>query len=783
MISDKYKLLLKMNDTFQGFIKDTRYFSMTDNLEEREVETYYPVVYPEFFVRRQFENIKDELDKKLKKAEAELAKNPLNKGAIAKVANLSQRLKSINKTLGSLENAIIDESTGEKLIFQSTSKHYISYTGALEIMNMRTDKGVYYDYLKYNFSQIERNILTAKLIEQLGETNNESVHDYLFDYYSVPFNNKSLKTRLGLFNIDPTGETSTVPLISKILSPETQDRLTRHIGAFLTWGYLGHFMTGAVNMTALAQNIYKTSFKETMDSLTKWLNLGKKDSESDKALTAIIKRSGIIDFGEFFGEAMVERLAGVALEHTTQIKILDIMIKYADLLTGNPGKTTELTAEMHSEIAQMLDDSKRFFEQYNPDLPIDETKLKEKKEQLKKERRLTYQSKRDTIASAFVQYAINKRAPIFNHMRVILKEHSLIGGPVRKAWLAFKKSGIGFYSAIAPLLRGLAMGTTEQTVRIVPFIIALERAIKNGELPNKGFQKYTEAEVKKAINIGKNASDRTNYSLSTTGLGPSFWGSWGRVLSKFVGWSNQKWQDDYSVLNDLYRFYAKEEKLGKMVFIEGITEGKGKEDIELAGIEDVGIDKLAILKVFRDLYTLPFTLPLNLISGKTKVKNMKDYTAREAYKFILMQGATTLLTDIVFFGAFRGAKGYIKAARQIFSGTPTGVSRVAGGASSDLLSMLYFPLVLALTMSAGGSDDEEEVNNILQYYWRRLPLGFGIKYGVDLLMSFLNSFEYNGEFKDFRESALKPVYKAADPTGLINAGKIVNELEDIILEE
>ena len=129
-------------------------------------------------------------------------------------------------------------------------------------MNMRTDDTVYYDYLRKQFSSPERNNLVAKLMDSLAMTDDINVINYLFDHFTVPFNNKTLPTKTGLINLDPNSKYNPLDL-------DATDHYTGLTGAYLTWSYLGSPFTGAVNMTALAQNIYKYSWQETFEMIHK----------------------------------------------------------------------------------------------------------------------------------------------------------------------------------------------------------------------------------------------------------------------------------------------------------------------------------------------------------------------------------------------------------------------------------------------------------------------------------------------------------------------------------
>ena len=730
----KFDLLL---DKTNGFITDTRYFADMDNLAENnlgEVEEYFPVIYPDYHVPRRFQTIKEELDAKI-----------LNEQDPKKKARLEKRLDHIKEVIDSIRNAAVDDN-GDKIIFQSTSKHFIHYSGAVDIREMRTDKTVYYDYLRKQFSKIERNNLTANIMETLMMTDEDATIDYIFDHYSVPFNNRSLKTRTGLgVDLDPTSDKNPLGDV------DDTDFYTGLASAYLTWGYLGKPTTGIVNMSAIAQNIYKYSWQETVEQLSKAWDLEKDDSPRGKALRAIIKRSGITNFSNFFGEAMVDRIAGTMLEQQTHLEILDVMIRYISESRSSKGRKSKLKKEMHAEIEKILIESGRFTEadDFKPSPDIS----KEELEGFERDKELVLRERLKSTASAFVQYAINKRVPILNHIRDLEKNDPNFKSAVR----ASIKGGtaISRIWATVPFVRQMSMGETEKLIRIVPFLIGLQRAIDEGEFigPGNNYHLYTEKQIRKAINIGADFSDKTNYALSTTGLGASFWGPFGRVFGKFVGWSNQKWQDDYENIRALYRFHTPHEKISKgevdfdslfKVFLEAntlgihgiITEGKKRK----LGFWDIGVDE-------------------------------HDYRTYEVRKFLLMQGLTTIISTQLFYGS--GGIGKLVGKLTGFSSfkVPSTAKRVAGGGSSDLLFFMQLPLNIAIgyLVKMFFDDDEDEkkrrdsmVRNIL---WH-LPLGVLPNWGLERTLDLFDWTQGLITGRNWMRNATSPMLKGADPLGI-----------------
>ena len=769
ILSDvKAKQLDKMLNTFERFINDNRILSKSDNVDEDRVESYFPVQYNDEYVERGFGQIINKKEQEIRVIESKLELDP-SPELEAELEKLNQQLENVTEAQKANMAAAEDGTSGEKIIFQSGSKHFKSYTGALDIRNMRTDKGVYYDYLKYNYSQIERNKAAAQLIKHMSMTENESVWDYLIDHYNVPYNGKDTTTKLGFMDLDPHGR------ISKIMSSDKLDRATRMSSAFLTHALLGKIMTGVTNSSAAFQNIYKHSYGDLKQALPLAAELSQtifysgdnvKKNDSLNALQNILARSGVVDMSNFFGEAMVDKISENMLEQEVHQRILDLMTKFIIESRSNPAKASDYQIALDNEIRAILDKSHKFNESFAPEIELDTAASELQLKQIKRSAKLNKQRKADSISQAFVQYAINKSLPIFNHMKTMEEQ-----GKIGKLKTIAKHGVLGWYGIYGKIFKKTSMGHTERFVRTIPFIIGIQKAIKDGKLPHdRGYDKFTPKEVERAINIGKLYSDKANYSLSTTGLGAAFRGPFARITGKLVGWSNQKFQDDAALVKQLYNTYA---------------------DVDI--IEKGDKDKKAVMNVLKDIYLTPVTggvaggaiiaglaglgplgmgigIAGGLIGGGikqyySKIKHETDYAKREAQKFILMQGITTLATDLLFFGATRAFGGF-RSLMYRTGGIGVATQRVAGGFSSDLLSLAYMPLVLGLQFMMAG-DDEEMVASKLRYYFRRLPMGFAINWGVDTIIQLAEMLLGSKEWQEVAGDIRAPIEQGLKPTGTL----------------
>ena len=128
-----------------------------------------------------------------------------------------------------------------------------------------------------------------------------------------------------------------------------------------------------------------------------------------------------------------------------------------------------------------------------------------------------------------------------------------------------------------------------------------------------------------------------------------------------------------------------------------------------------------------------------------------------------MQGITTLATDLLFFGATRHF-GWFRSMMYKSGGLGVATQRVAGGFSSDLLSLAYAPIILGLQFMMAG-DDEELIGNKLRYYFRRLPLGFAVNWGVDTVLQLAEMLLGSAEWKDVTGKVTKPIFEGAKPAG------------------
>jgi hypothetical protein len=118
-------------------------------------------------------------------------------------------------------------------------------------------------------------------------------------------------------------------------------------------------------------------------------------------------------------------------------------------------------------------------------------------------------------------------------------------------------------------------------------------------------------------------------------------------------------------------------------------------------------------------------------------------------------------------------------------GSPGGVAvqRVAGGFSSDLLSLAYMPLVLGMQFIMAG-DDEEMVANKLRYYLRRLPLGFAINWGIDSIIQLAEALLGSKEWQEVSGNIAKPITSGLQPTGLEKPAMMAGEkIYDMVFDD
>ena len=730
---DKIDLLDKMVDTFGNFISDTRVMSMSDNIEESRIETYYPVLYSIDFVQRQFMNIRNDIERQLETIDADIELRP-SKELLDKREELEIALNKIVRAESTLRNSPEDiSSAGTKILFQSGSRNFKSVSGLLDIRNMRTDSGVYYDYLKYNYSQIERNKLTANLIEALAKTDNPEVQQYLIDQYNIPFGGKNTATRLGVLNIPAS---------------DKAEKFTRLTSSIITYALLGKIGSGLVNSTAALQNIYKSSWNETFGAMSTLSNVLNNPNDAEaQFINKLIKRSGVADIGNFFGEAIVDKIAETRLEQEVTSKILSHILVYVNEANKRPSAQKELQQELNDLINEELKKSNKFFESVEITLESDPELNALQRKQIKEAIKLNKEHKRQSLANSLTNYTINKQIPIFNHLTQITENDKSILKRSKDSLLRLLLASKGAYTK-APFIKKVSMGQTETLVRSIPFIIGYNRAKQRGLVnPKKTFEEYSENEIDTLIKIGTLYSDKANYSLSTTGLGAAFWGSWARIVTKIAPWSNQKMQDDIDNIKGLYNYYKNVDKIEKDKF-DALALGKTllkSYAIPVSAVAGATLGATIFGPVFG---AIGGALSASaILAGQTFTAKNKDlYVKNETTKFIAMQGITTLATDLLFFGA----KKPFNLIRNKLYGNIAGSSlqRAAGGFSSDLLSLMYMPLMIMLKSLFMEEEDKEFVHDELRYYLRRLPLGFGVQYALENTLIMLGVINENYEAKE-----------------------------------
>ena len=266
------------------------------------------------------------------------------------------------------------------------------------------------------------------------------------------------------------------------------------------------------------------------------------------------------------------------------------------------------------------------------------------------------------------------------------------------------------------------MSDTEQFIRSISFIIGVRRGQKLGYLPPGNPWEFSADDRNRAISMGSNIQEYTNFGLSTQDVGQYNWGDTGKLTGKFKYWSQQKAGHDMRIIRDA-----------------------------IVGLQDIG----SIRGTKSDLFNAKTIAKLL----KTMTQKNLDKTNPEAARlrrFLLTQGIVTALFDL-----FISPVAFIPGARGWFYNVPG--ARPLRGMSSDVLSLAFMPLTIALRIATAGiffDDDEpeEDVKNTFKYYLRRSFFGYLPVWGMESLIDLAYALMMGGEGSgDATSTVLSPV--------------------------
>lgn len=666
LTDNQQKLYHKLLDAFQGYalLEPSIYNGQVAEKKENHFPVQFqkeimPYLMDSYISQRKSElsDKKDELDTVTGKDRTAIKKE---------IKDLISNIKRAEFIRARMDNYPIDTHQNIVLPIAKDNKFIKRITNAFPHEAMRTDAGVYYAYTKHIMSGIQRNFLTAQLIESLATSESTKVQDALINYYKVPFNKPDVKTnflgtytsvenvtrRLGAFNINITPE-----------------MLSRRIGTLNSWttaNYLSGFFTTVQNFTAINQNVIDhswASFREAWDS---WNNY-------EKEWTELINRSGIVEFQDFFSKSMINDLLNQELEDKVSETILASMLQY------HKEKTTMSEPKARANFEANIEKALKESSLYNQKIVmLSKSEIKQRSKERKSERNRR-------IVNKLVQFAINKEFVFNRHV---------------KGWKIVPYAGLAAYfktwSGIASKLGTYgSMGSTEGFIRSLSFIIGVQTAQKNGYIDDDVLPWENTKELGKIIEIGRTFSRFSNFGLSTTDVGEGSYGRIGNLNMKFKYWSQQKFGRDVRIIKNA---------ITSMQDIDKISKGKSANPF---------FNPKEVLKIFKLMLS-----PRYMGKGAKDLRKLNpEVAALRAFLFI--QGPMTVLFDFFIFGPMllNYMPGFVGRTLRI------GPTKYLRGMGSDLLSLMMIPVAFGLTAFLS-DDEEEDAERLLTSYLRRTYIGY-----------------------------------------------------------
>ena len=640
-----------------------------------------------------------------------------------------EHLKIVRKRVFGLK---VDNANNSQLLtgYVADNKYFKSVSNAFDVRQMRVDESVFYDYVKSSMTSIQKNILAAQLVKSIvisRKKNSPEMHEAVsnasINLYKVIFNDPTVE---GAFSRGPLkhvlGTTERLNDALNFIRPfrnktpeQTQNTLNNIKGA-ITGLHLSGLGTTIQNWLDVFRNIQDSGF----DNYSKTVKLMKNKNTKNK-IEKIIELSGILDFSDFFSQAMVSGISGLQLEEQVSAAIIKEMVDYHYKI--NQGiKASKARQEFEDNIRGYLEQSTAFTTA--EEFVILDKDLTEAAKYNNRQRRIT------TRVNRLVQHAIRHEYVI----APILKDKS-----ARKQWaktlyqkpLQWGGKGLEVWNNFL-VTSEFTMDETEKHIRTVSFIIGAQMAQDTGMLHAEidwfdldlnrektvvtyveGKRKITKRplndkerlleiqDLNTIIQFGRERNIKTNFALSTQGAGQAFYGEIGKLWGTFKNWSSQKFGSDVRKFINAHYSYRNRKKGYRTMLNK---------------------PSLKMLKAV-------LTSPLN-----TKKLRQKNAAAASFVDFIRIQGTTTLIMDIATISS--GPAGWgIRSFMFAFGG------KELRGFTSDLLSLFILPtLIMAQMVLHPDDEDNEDWDRWMQYFLRKLPnLGYTASWGQESMWAIINS--------------------------------------------
>jgi len=598
-----------------------------------------------------------------------------------------------------------DNDTQQPIIPLSDQKYFKRLSNAFNPLEADQTKASYTTYLKGAMQAIQRNLLAAKYIEAvtlLYEKSPDGVVDdkvveHLNNMFTVPFNNP--KTYMSFMGMKFSSESLSNSVLNKHtfnIKEENIQNAISTITSFLTFKHIGGFKGAITNLGGAVKHLQKAGVEKFSDGMRIWNREIRKGTENT-GYKELIANSGVIDFNDFFSDSMVSSLVKDNIENENAQLILGEMLSHYNrtrnlrVVKKNFIKKDKMKDKkfedsynlMQANIEQHLYDSRSLRKKDEGTVILDEKRAKSRLSQLRKRRN---KARAANLANA----SINAQYQITTYMNLNSKDNpfknvfnvSKWGAQkTYSKWIQFKSMGGTF-----------TMGSTEEMIRSVAFIMGVEHAKEQGHLPLKPFSDYTQQETDKAITYGDHFSKIFNYGLSTSDVGLANYGAVGNLFGKFKYWSQQNMGDEINIIQEAFRSVRD---------TDDIIKGKSKRLVELFRI-----------------------LKLTTTTGGKKLR-MSNQEVATFRSFILIGGIATVISDLLIFGP-------IPALRLLKYAGGGGSTIGARQFSSDLLSMAIFLTVRLPYLLLSGDTDEEEMADEFSFIARKGPFGWLPNTGIDI---------------------------------------------------
>jgi len=643
-------------------------------------QNHFPVQYFQAGLADMWNQSIKEISEELSRIEEELevATGELRTQLMARKRSLTKSLFSLELTKQNWrdEKYYYDTQGDQNLPLAKDNKHIKHITGSFDIRNMRQDKGAYYSYLRHVASAIERNKLTAQLIRSLRVENRGDVRDNMINMYKGPFNRPDTNGGIFFWEGSPESYSRRLGSIGITISAKKIHHMLSITNAAVSGRYLSGIGTAVQNFSASAHAIQDYGIDRVVDSIKTLTN--HKDS-----VYAMIDRSGIIDFSDYFSSSLINDLGGVDLENKVQETILGAMIQYHARIRNDKSAKTEANARLEFEqnIQRALEESRMFMDSIV--IPDDIAEIEERAY----ERKYT---KIKSMINKYVNWAITKR---FEYNRAMKSPLFSDFARVSYDGLSRLATTVQYFYEFGPG-QAMTMSETEKTIRTLSFIIGIKMAMDTGVIKRVAFDRIEGEDYKKAVEIGRIITRYTNYGMTTQDIGQIGQGQIGNSTVKFKIWWMQNMGKDAKRFKRVYNSLR-----------------------DLSKIDDGRIDYKAVLKM------------VGIMGTSTKKLRTSNPAAAQLKSWFVMSGLFTLAATTMFGPLSLPVLG--SAGRALGFET-----KYFGSLYSDSLAMFVIMPALFAFMALGDDElENEDWFRLIQTYIRKSFLGFGPVYTIELFLN------------------------------------------------